>query len=174
MNYIEREVKILNVDAKKISVLLNSLGAKKTFDDNRTFILFDFPNKNISKKGEEMRLTLEGDKNKLSYEFKINRKLASTKLFVSREKETLDLLSKLGLKEIARIKSHRTSWELDGIDFDLDVFLKIKPFLEIDLGKSKVKLSSLLKKLNLENNELVSISTREIYQKYGLDYLNLK
>jgi len=173
MNYTEQEVKVLNVDAKKISALLNSLGAKKTFDGYRTFILFDFPDKKITKKGEEIRLTLEGDKNKLSYEFKINRKLASTKLFVSRAKETLDLLNKLGLTEIARIKSHRISWEWNGIDFDLDVFPKIKPFLEIDLGKSKIKLSSLLKQLSLKNNEVVHISTREIYKKYGLDYSKL-
>jgi adenylate cyclase class IV len=174
MNYIEREVKVLDVDVKQTSYLLNSLGAEKTFDGNRMFILFDFPDRRISKKGEEVRLTIEGDKNKLSYEFKVKGTLASTKLFVSREKEALDFFSKLGLEEIARIKSHRISWELDGIDFDLDVFPKIKPFLEIDLGNSKVKLSSLLKKLNLKNNEVVSISTREIYQKYGLDYSKLK
>ena len=173
-DYIENEVKILNIDAQEVAKLIERLGATKVFDGKRVFTTFDTTDRFYTKNNTIIRLTEEG-KLKLSVSYmNENGDKETIKLFTSRKKETVDFLSRLNVVPIARVESHRVSYELDDIDFDIDKFPKIPPFLEVDIGAdSKYSLDELVRKLRLDGNELVSIGTEDIYSKYGKDYFEL-
>jgi adenylate cyclase class IV len=53
------------------------------------------------------------------------------------------------------VKSHRISYELGNIDFDIDKFPNIPAFLEIDIENLEISVEELLKKLDLDSNEVV-------------------
>ncbi|MBN1263205.1 MAG: CYTH domain-containing protein [Candidatus Pacebacteria bacterium] len=172
-DYFEDEVKVLDVSPEHLKRVFAKIKAKKVFDDKRLFTSFDYPNLKLTKNGKGVRLTEEG-KLKLSFTTKLSTKSKETiKLFVSRKKEAVDFLDRLGLKPIAECPSHRISWEWKGVDFDLDQFPQIPPFLEIDPGDSGIALKKILELLDLGNREVVTLSTREVYTKYGKDYLKL-
>ena len=168
--YIEKEVKVLDIFPERIVKRLEKLGAKKVFDADRIFTTLDYSGKRLSKENKEVRLTEEG-KLKLSWEAKISENSKETiKLFVSRKQETLDFLNRLGLVPVAIVKSHRTSFEWEDIDFDIDTFPKIPPFLEIDLGDSEKSLEEIVNLLELRAKKTLKASTKEVYKQYGIDY----
>ncbi|HUW22240.1 MAG TPA: hypothetical protein VMW41_06275 [Candidatus Bathyarchaeia archaeon] len=172
-NYLEKEFKVLDVSLEKLAIAFKKIGAKKVFDGQRLFTTFDYPALRLNRKGQDVRLTEEA-KLKLSFSSRINPKAKEViKLFVSRKKETVDFLDRLGLVPIAECQSHRTSWEWKGIDFDLDQFPQIPPFLEIDVNDSNLSFKQVLKLLGLESHEVATLGTKEVYSKYGKDYLKL-
>ncbi len=171
--YCEKEVKILDINLQKVKAKLEDIGALKVYDDERTWIHFDYRDKSLSKSKKELRLTLE-DKLKLSLsQFTKGNKKETIKLFVSREEELTDLFKGLGLIPISKCKSYRTSYEWEGIDFDIDEFPKIPTFMEIDLANTDQKLSDILKLLDLKDKKITKKGTLEIYRRYGFDYLKL-
>ncbi|MBI2572842.1 CYTH domain-containing protein [Candidatus Woesearchaeota archaeon] len=173
-SYTESEIKILDVNPKKLHLLLSKLGATKVFDDTRTFYSFDYPDHRLRRNQQEIRLTDEGTI-KLSFEQNPkNGKKESVKIKVSRKEEALELLKRLGLKQVAKIISHRTSYEYNGVDFDIDTFPSIPPFLEIDTGDTKVSVKKILALLDLENAKPLVISTPAIFELYGKEYYNTK
>lgn len=79
----------------------------------------------------------------------------------------------MGLKQISSVQAPRISYELGKIDFDIDKFPAIPPFLEIDiefLKEEGYELETLLKKLGLENKKVVTMGTEDIHKLYGIDY----
>lgn len=171
-NYIEQEVKVIDVDVATICLKLDQLGAQKVFDGERLFTYFDYTDGRLRGSGEEVRLTEEG-KLKLSFSRKVSEGKETIKVFVSKKEEISDFLSRLGLVPIAEIQSRRISYEWGSIDFDIDIFPKIPAFLEIDLGSSAEKsLPDLISYLELADKERLEISTQEIYSKFGVDIFN--
>lgn len=171
--YKEKEIKVLDVNVEELKKALEYMGAKKVFDNERTFITFDDENNSFQSKNKIIRLTDEG-KLKLSISYLDSSGQKETiKLFTSREKETTDFLNQLGVVPIAKVESNRISYELDGIDFDIDIFPHIPPFLEIDLENLDYPVTDLLKKLNLESNRVVEMGTEDIFRELGFDYFDI-
>lgn len=173
IEYVESEVKILNINVSDVCINLDRIGAKKVFDDDRVFITFDTKRGKYRKNKTIIRLT-EETKLKLSvsnFPDGINKE--TVKLFVSRKKEAIDLLGKLGIYPIAEVKSHRISYEHGPVDFDIDIFPEIPPFIEIDVGNSTTLLEELLVKLELTDKEKFYGGTEELYQRYGKDYFDV-
>lgn len=83
-----------------------------------------------------------------------------------------EILKKLNIVSISKVESYRISYEWNDVDFDIDIFPDIPPFLEIDLENYHYEVSTLLEKLNLTNNEVYTGSTIDLYKKYGKDYLS--
>ena len=130
--YIEEEIKVLDVDDGRLQKILEKLGAKKVFDGKRIFTTYDTRNKKYTSKGIIIRLT-EEDKVKLSITTPLKKnKRETVKLFISRKKETVDFLERIGLFPVAEVASYRISYELGKVDIDIDKFPKIpfciKPF----------------------------------------------
>ncbi|MCA9383797.1 CYTH domain-containing protein [Candidatus Dojkabacteria bacterium] len=166
MKYVEREYKVLEIDVDKVTQTLEKLGAKKVFAGERIRTTFDFIDSSISAKNDELRLT-EEDKLKLSYESMTeDGEITSVKVYVSRKGETVDLLAKLGIHPVAQIKCYRISYELDGVDYDLDTFKGIPAFLEIGLEDSDKEINEVLELLGLSDKEIVQMSTRELEARY--------
>jgi adenylate cyclase class 2 len=164
---MNEEVKILNIDVEKIIKKLEELGAKKVFDNVRVVTYF----KNKNDAGKPFLKLTEEDKLKLTSQNLNTHK--DIKLFVSRKEECISLLETLGYFAISEVSTHRTSYELFGIDCDIDIFPEIPPFLEIDLGETEITLDDFIVKLNLEDNKKVVMSTPQVVELYGKDYFDL-
>lgn len=177
MKYQEQEIKVLNVCVSDLCNKLENLGAKKVFEGNRIFTTFDTLKKSYLEKDILIRLTEEG-KLKLSVSTNHSQsslhKKKTIKLFVSRKEEMIDFFKALGIFPITEVKSHRISYELETrkgiVDFDIDMFPFIPPFLEIDLENIFEEVSILLEKLDLSSNQVVDVGTEEIYKLYGMNY----
>lgn len=172
MSYAEHEIKVLNVDVKGLQEKLETLGAKQVFNSERTITYFDYPTSQFKTDKVDFKLT-EEDSIKLSYTSHTENGKETIKLRVSRKQEAVDLLAKLNLFPITEVVSHRTSYEWEGVDFDIDEFPQIPPFLEIDLEDSKENINSILEKLDLSENQKGEFSTPEIYKLYNLDYFDI-
>ena len=172
MNYLEKESKILNVNVEELIEKLKSLGAVEVFNDNRVITHFDTKEGTYMGESKVIKITEEG-KVKLSYSGKTSEGKEDIKLTVSRKEEAVDFLNRIGLFPISESKSHRISFEWEGVDFDIDTFPQIPPFLEIDLGNSSHTLEDISEKLELQKNEIAEMGTPAIYGKYQLDYFEI-
>ncbi len=168
--YIEHEIKVLNIDIEQVKAKLEQLGAKKVYDDERKFTVLDNEKGDYLKQDKLIRITEEGN---IKVSIHIHNSKPEIKEAIkykaSRMKEQLDFFSAIGLKAIAKASAHRISYELGNIDFDIDDFYKIPPFLEIDTENVENE-RELLKRLGLENHEVVRMGTEAIFEHYGLNY----
>lgn len=167
MEYLENEVKILNVDPQALATRFTQIGAAKVYEGIRTITTFDYVDRRLGKERQEVRLTEEG-KLKLSYETQTPRGKESVKLFVSRKEEAAEFLRRLGLVPVTEAHARRTSYEWEGADFDIDEFPGIPPFLEIDPGTHPQE--EILALLDLGQHERLRASTKDIFRHYGKEY----
>ncbi len=173
--YKEHEIKVLDVDIEKLKEKLDKIGAKKVYDDERTIIALDTPERTfLNKQDKLIRVTDEGS---IKVTMHVNQSKPEIKEGIkfktSRLKETMDFFHQLGLNPISNVRAKRISYEIGKIDFDIDKFPAIPAFLEIDiefLEDEGYKVDDLLKKLDLENNRVVVMGTEDIHKLYGIDY----
>lgn len=142
----EVEIKILEVNRKKIECKLISLGAKKIFDNEMYSIYYDFDNKFLHKEKAVLRIRKEGNASFLELKEFIPAKRAKIRK-ESRVKisdfETMGIILKLlGLKPWRIMKKHRTSYELNGVHFDFDKYKEnyefVPEFLEIESENEEI------------------------------------
>lgn len=175
-SYIEKEIKVLDIDVKDIKHRLEQLHAQPVYEGQRIISTFDYGDGQCYKQDTLIRLTEEqtvkitvhinnsasGDKRKI------------IKLHPLEDSITCrDFLSSLGLQEKTHVTARRSSFEIGKVDFDIDEFPGIPPFLEIDIEKLDVPLARLLLDLGLENNQIVDCGTEEIFRIYGIDYYSI-
>ena len=173
--YKEQEIKVLDVDVKQLVVRLEEIGAKKIYEDTRTITVLD--TKNFSFLTQEDKLIRVTEEDGIKVTMHINQSnpeiKEEIKFKTSRLKETLDFFHQMGLNPISKVQAPRISFELGKIDFDIDQFPSIPPFLEIDIQyiqEENYTIESLLKTLGLEKNKVVVMGTEDIHKLYGIDY----
>ena len=175
--YKENEIKVLDVDIDELTKKLDVMGAKKVYDDTRTILVVDTTDRYfLTKKDKLIRITDEGNIKVTMHINQSNPELKSEiKFKTSRLKETLDFFHEMGLDPISEVKARRISYELGKIDFDIDCFPAISPFLEIDIkhiDEEGYTVDMLLKSLGLENNKVVVMGTEDIHKLYNIDYFD--
>lgn len=141
---IEVEVKILDIDEKRVEERLLSLGAKKTFDGEIQALYYDFPDRSIGADKGVFRLRKEGSRAVLTYKGHVDS--SSAKIKEERQTEVSDfdamraIIESLGFTVWLEMRKHRRTYELDGLYFELDRHLDrysyIPEFLEIE-GQDK-------------------------------------
>ncbi len=165
MKYPNVETKVLDVEVEPLIQRMRGIGALQVFDAERTITHLDDGTGRLRKKN--LKLT-EKDKLKLSID--TEEEHSTVKLFVSRKGECIDMFAALGIHPIAVSRARRTSFEWEGVDFDIDQFPGIPPFLEVDVAESAHTLEEVLTTLELVGKEHGMLSTPQIYERYGLDY----
>jgi adenylate cyclase class 2 len=173
--YKEHEIKVLDVNVEELVNALESIGAKKVYDDYREIMALDTDDREyLNKQDKLIRVTDEGS---IKVTMHVNQSKPEIKegikFKVSRMKEVLDFFAQMGIKPISDVKARRISFELGKIDFDIDMFPAIPPFLEIDienLDEEGYTVDSLLEKLGISNNKVVVMGTEDIHQLYSVDY----
>ncbi|HSX01752.1 MAG TPA: CYTH domain-containing protein [Candidatus Saccharimonadia bacterium] len=170
MDTHEVEYKVLDVNPESVAYAMKAIGAKQVYDDIRIITYFDHPDRALKNAGEGIKLTEEG-KLKLEYTRKATNGQSDTvKLFVSRKAEAVEFLKRLDLTPVTQVEARRISYELGPIDFDIDCFPGIAPFMEVDLADSGEDLKELLGKLGVGESEVIVASTPEIFSRSGKDY----
>ena len=136
----EIEVKILDIDRKKVEKKLLVLGAKKTFDGEIYGIFYDFEDNSIRKAKDTMRLRKVGGKAFVTYKKFLENERAKIRREYETEVSDYEsarlILESLGLKEWMTMKKLRTTYELPGVHFELDKhtdqYSYVPEFLEIE------------------------------------------
>ncbi len=177
-DYIEKEIKILDVNVEELQKKLEEIGAKKVFDDDRTITAIDTDDRHfLNKEDKLIRITEEGNTKITMHVNQSNPDIKrEIKFKTSGLKETKDFFTELGLKPISKVVAHRISYELGKIDFDIDFFPAIPPFLEIDtkyITETEFTVDSLIEKLNLKDKKIVIMGTEDIHKLYNIDYFEV-
>lgn len=168
---IEIEVKVLEVDASAVQKRLVSFGAKKVFEGEVEWSVYDLPDKRFSRNDVLIRLRKLGDKTQLTVKKLLNTEGA--KVADETEVETTDfqstdkILRSLGLlpKRGYPLHKHSISYVLDDTHFEIDTFPDIPPFLEIE-APSKEGIYAFVEKLGLSAHAVKPWGTREVFAHY--------
>lgn len=172
--FVEHEVKILDVNIEQLEKVFTHIGAEKTFSGYRYFITYDYEDNRLRNQDILLRMTTTS-LNAASAKVSIHvgntspeRKVA--KFYTDNKKHTEEFLYTIGLCPKTRVTSYRISYEWDQFCFDIDQFPGIPPFLEIDGNDIENKTTQIQQILQIIEKKPMSIGTEEIYAYYGIDY----
>jgi len=172
---IETEVKILEVDRKKIVQKILPLGGKKVFENDITTIWFDYPNNSIGKSGKIIRLKKVGEIYIVGYKgltqnsdksiAKIRNEVESK---IDNYKELIKFLNNLNLYSTDQKEKHRISYQLDKnlIEFDkMSKPIDIPEFLEIE-GENIEEILKCAKKIGYTKKDFKSWGSKKLIEHY--------
>lgn len=167
---IEFETTVLDIDKEEIENKLKKIGAEKVIDTKFRRWVFDMNNE------EWIRLRDEGEKITLTYKKRNNQNIDGTEE-IETTVEDFDKTAKILLKQKWKgtyyQENKRIMYILDDIEFCIDSWPKIEPYLEIE-GKSEEKVKEGLKLLKLTGKDVGNMSVVNIFAKYGIDLHNTK
>lgn len=168
----EIEVKILEIDKKKIELKLKKLGAKKIFSGKLVSYFFD--TKTNSLKSNDMQLRLR--QSKLGTLLTVKQKISQTETKNSNEyeievsdfNETKKILSLLGFNQKYKLEKNRISYILKDVRFELDKPKeKVPCFIEIE-AKDKKTVEKYVKLLGYKMSKTKNLTYRGVLRHYGV------
>jgi adenylate cyclase class 2 len=179
----EIEVKFLNIDSVLMENKLKAIGAKKIFEKLYKRRTFDYPDLRLHKKGAWIRLRDEGEKVTLTYKERIGVKtfdgktnddsMEEVEIIVSDFTKTAELLNRMGFIEKFYEENKRIRYLLEDIEFDIDFWPQLDPYLEIE-APSWGKIDDGIKLLGLNPEDKKIFSTNQVYKLKGIDELDYK
>ena len=174
----EFETKVLNINPKKIIKNLRFLGAKEIPESLiRRYVFDNDPQGPI----EFFRLREYQGRSFLTYKRKLkgNSKVGNTSeinVEVSDFDSCAQIFLRLGFTRVFYQENKRHLFVLDGIEFCIDTWPLLAPYLEIE-AKNKKKLQMGLKILDLIGKDVGDKDIKIIYKECGIDlhaYKDLK
>jgi len=174
----EIEVKFLNIKPNIIERKLRKIRAKKIFDKLYRRRVFDYPDLRLHKKGAWIRIRDEGDKITLTFKQRVGIKshdgktndktMQEIEVEVKDFDKTANLLRAVGLEEKFYEENRRIKYKLGEIEFDIDFWPKLKPYLEIEAHSWK-EINKAIKLLGFNQKDKRIFSTYQIYQLTGIN-----
>lgn len=174
----EPEVKFLNINPRSIQIELRKIGAKKIFDRIYRRRVFDYPDLRLNQVGAWLRLRDEGNQITLTFKQRMgidghdgktnDLSMEEIEVKVNDFEKIAALLSKVGLKEKFYEENRRIRYQLGKIEFDIDFWPGLEPYLEIE-APSWRQVERAIKLLGLDPKEKRIFSTYQIYQMKGID-----
>jgi len=173
----EIEVKIIEIDSRRVEENLANLGAAKTFDGAIETWFFDFQDGKLTQAGDLLRLRRIGDKTNLTFKKFVEGSSAKIRdeyeVSVSDFEKTCQILESLGLVSTLRMKKHRASYRLKGgVEVDVDKYggeySHIPELLEIE-GKDVEAVHLHAKLLGFRPEECKSWTTFELIDYYSAE-----
>lgn len=173
----EIELKILNIDVKKITKKIFGLGGKRILPTTLAAEeFFDFSDFRLEKKMDLLRLRKMGKKSyltlKLLREKKKYRVADEFEIEVNDFRATEKILLGLGFICFKHREKRRTSYRLGKIILEIDEYPQIPPYLELE--GSKKDIDKWLKLLCLEDKKTTNMTASEVIEFYKKDPTNLK
>ncbi len=179
----EFEVKILNIVVENIEEKLKKIGAKKEGDYFYRSCSFDYPGFTLDKEAAWVRLRDEGKKIMLAYKRRLGVKSSSgdddgmeqVEVEVGDFEMTKHFLLKIGLIVKFEQEKKRTRWKKDDVEFDIDTWPKLEPYLEIE-SSSDEKVCEAMSWLGIDKKDALRCSTTQIYEMNGVrdkDYISM-
>lgn len=105
-----------------------------------------------------MQITNDGDM----------QKVLETEMEVPSIEEANSMLEQLGFSFRNYQEKNRATYDVDGVELDIDSWPLIPTYVEIENDSTEL-IQSTIKKLGLQEHEIVSCNTADIYNKYGID-----
>ncbi len=177
----EKEVKFLNVNKEELESKIAGLGATKEGDYFYKREVFDYPDFHLDKNGAWLRLRDEGDRITLSYKQRLGIKsedgsisdesMKEVEIVVNDFEKTAVLLKELGFIEKHYAENKRTRWIKDGVEFDIDTWPALEPYLEIE-SSTWEKVDEAIAWLGLDPKDKKIFSTNQIYKMKGMDIID--
>lgn len=176
----EIEVKILEVDPDKIAAKLAELGAKQLQDAKLTVDWF----RPHGIKGDDdpwylrVRRSSEGSAEitwkSIPVSVGISKQVREINLKITDPDAAAEMFAAIDFDHYAHQEKFRKSWELHGLQFDLDQYPGIPAYLEIE-GPDEASLHKGIKLLDLEQYRTVSEGERTLLQKeYGANWHDMR
>lgn len=173
----EREVKFLDIDSDLIENKLKESGAKKIFERLYKRKVFDYPDLRLDKAGAFIRVRDEGDKITLAFKQRIgmaadaksnDKGMEEIEVEVDDFEKTAKLLLKAGFIEKHYVENKRIRYKLNDIEFDIDFYPQLEPYLEIEAPSwERINEAISLLKLNPEDKKICS--TYQVYELKGIN-----
>lgn len=165
----EIEAKYLGVDHDIIRAELKKQGAVCVQQLRITKrINFDYPDRRLHKNRHAwLRLRDEGDKVTLAYKQLNDRSLQGMKevqIVVDDYNSASELIRATGLVQVAYQEVKRESWELDGVQIELDEWPWVRPFAEVE-ARTEEEVWRISKLLGLDVESALYGSVEIVYQK---------
>ncbi len=172
----EIEVKFLNIDVPALEEKLRKLGAVKAGDYMYKRKTYDFADASLSSKGAWVRLRDEGDKVTFTYKQRFGAETNALKDGGTKEIEvtvsdfaTADqLLKAIGLVEKFYEENKRTRYTLGSIEFDIDTWPLLPPYLEIE-GSDWASVESIARALGFNWDDHIRCQTMQVYALNGIN-----
>jgi adenylate cyclase class 2 len=176
----EIEVKFLNVNPEELQKKLQDLGAQKVGEYFYRRRVFDYPDYRLNSNGAWLRLRDEGDKVTMSFKQRLgitahdgssnDGGMQEIEVVVSDFDKTAELILALGFVEKFYQENRRIRWLKDGVEFDIDTWPELEPYLEIE-APSWEKIDEAVGWLGFNPEDKKVFSTHQIYKLKDINEL---
>lgn len=172
---VEYEVTVLEIDKESLIQKLESLGAKKINDGLQKRYTYDF---NPKLENKWIRLRTNGKKSTLTIKEVFDKNIIGgtneLEVEVDDFEKTNTILNELGYAHRNYQENYRTTYCLNGVNFDIDSWPLIPTYLEIE-GKNEDNVNKMIKLLNIDSKKVTTMDVTSIYNEiYNIDILNIK
>ena len=180
----EIEVKFLNVNHGEIQKKLKEIGAENRGEFFQRWVALDYPDWRLDKKGAWIRVRDEGNgkttlafKQRLgieSFDGEVNDKgMKEIEVLVNDFEKTVSIFKEMGFIEKHYAEKKRIKWVKDDIEFDLETYPALEPFLEIE-STSWEKIDEAINLLGLDPKDKKIFTGTQVYAMKGIDVKKLK
>lgn len=177
----EIEVKFLNIDPEAIQKKLAEIGAKKVGEYFYRRRVFDYPDFRLDKQNAWLRLRDEGGKVMLTFKKRQgvsahdgsanDEGMKEIEVEVKDFEKTAELILNLGFIEKFYQENKRTRWAKDDIEFDIDTWPQLEPYLEIE-APTWEEVDIAIQLMGLNPMEKKIFSTGQIYKMHGINEID--
>lgn len=96
------------------------------------------------------------------------QKVLETEMEVPSIEEANSMLEQLGFSFRNYQEKNRITYDVNGVEVDIDSWPLIPTYVEIENDSTEL-IQSTIKKLGLQNHDVLSCNTADIYNRYGID-----
>jgi adenylate cyclase class IV len=179
----EYEAKILNIDVADLEQKFHTIGATKKSEHLFRSKSFDYQGFPLDRDSSWVRLRDDGTKVTLAYKKRLgvgnvhgrDGGMEEIEIIVDNYEKTAEFLLKIGLIVKFEQEKKRIHWEKDGVDFDIDYWPKLNPYLEVE-AKSWKEVDEAVLGLGFNLEDKVICSATQIYEMNGIrdkDYISM-
>lgn len=174
----EIEVKFLDIDPGRIQDKLRKIGATKVGEYFYRRRVFDYPDWRLDKAASWLRLRDEGDRITLSFKKRVGADahdgttndtgMEEIEIEVNDFDRTAELILGLGFIEKHYAENKRTRWVKDTVEFDIDTYPELEPYLEIEASTWE-QIDRAMKQLGLNAADKRVFSANQVYALKGIE-----
>lgn len=166
---IENEIKVLDIDVTAATQLLIELGFVQKKELSFRRYVYDVIPKDPT---AWVRLRTDGTKTTLSFKQSLSDSIDGMKeieITLDNFSDMHDILTCSGFKPKSYQENNRLVFEGMGCEVTIDSWPLIPPYMEIE-SNDKTTVEECLKALSgIKHSETTSLSTEEVYKRYGID-----
>lgn len=162
----EIEARLLNIDEEKFIALMRENNAKFVGDWIMSRNVYDF---NPVDDNKWIRLRTDGETTTLTIKEIVSKDIDGTKeleIKVEDFDKTNEMLNKLGYFARGSQTNRRIRYILDEVEIDIDFWPMIPTYVEFEADSAE-KIKNLCKKLDINYDNLTTMSVPEVYDYYG-------